>query len=58
MAQMVGAAGKFLDWFETNTEKKREKCLPPGGPKKVWVPGHRRDPPLKKKPALTPGASV
>ncbi len=26
------AHGKFLDRFETNTEEKREKCLPSAGP--------------------------
>ncbi len=32
MAQMAGAVGKFLDRFDTNTEEKREKCLPSAGP--------------------------
>ncbi len=55
MAQMTGAAGKFLDSFDTTTKEKREKCLPlgpPGGvPKSLgaWAPpGPPRG--LKKKP--------
>jgi hypothetical protein len=57
MAQMAGAAGKFLDRFDTNTEEKREKCLPSAGPPppgKVWVPGHRRDPRGVLKRSLIP----
>ncbi len=54
MVPMVGAAGKF--WTELiHTPRKNAKSACPrreplrgGG---VWVPGHRRDPPLlKKKP--------
>ncbi len=52
MAQMAGAARKFLYRFDTNTEEKREKCLPSAGPppgsQKVWVPGHRWDRSLKE----------
>ncbi len=32
LAQMDGAAGKFLDRFDTNTEEIHEKCLPSAGP--------------------------
>ncbi len=28
MAQMAGVAGNFLDRFDTNTEEKRDLCLP------------------------------
>ncbi len=45
MAQKPGAAGNFFECFDTNTEEKRDLRLPSAGPKNVWVPGHRWDPP-------------